>query len=98
MLFNDPFFTNKASSLLKSIFPNVNSDAKAIFGAEDFAYYLQEVPGMYSILGTRNVEKGIVEGNHSASFDIDEDVLITGVELLHSVTLDFLKSPGEYIE
>ncbi len=98
VLFNDPLFTDTASKLLKTKFPTVNTHAKAIFGAEDFAYYLQEVPGMYAIIGTRNVEKGIVEGNHSASFDIDEDVLITGVELLYSVAVDFLKNSGAYLE
>ncbi|TGC09767.1 amidohydrolase [Methanolobus halotolerans] len=97
VLFNDPVFTKKATRLLKTRFSNVNDDARAIFGAEDFAYYLQEVPGMYVILGTRNVEKGIVEGNHSSGFDIDEDVLITGVELLYSVTLDFLNVPRAYV-
>ncbi|WYM77583.1 amidohydrolase [Methanolobus sp. ZRKC2] len=98
VLFNDPVFTNAASEILKSRFPDVNSEASAIFGAEDFAYYLREVPGMYAIIGTRNLEKGIVEGNHSSSFDIDEDVLIIGVELLHSVAFEFLKNPGAYIK
>lgn len=98
VLFNDPVFTEKASEILKSKFAHVNTHAKPIFGAEDFAYYLQEVPGMYAILGTRNAEKGIVEGNHSCSFDIDEDVLVTGVELLYSLAVDFLKNPGEFLE
>ncbi len=97
VLFNYPVFTDAVSRLLKNTFPYVNSNAEAIFGAEDFAYYLQEVPGMFAILGTRNVEKGIVEGNHSCSFDIDEDVLITGVELLYSVAVDFLKDPEVYL-
>ncbi|MDG6243395.1 MAG: amidohydrolase [Methanolobus sp.] len=97
VLFNDLLFTDTASTLLRSRFPCVNANSRAIFGAEDFAYYLQKVPGMYVILGTRNVDKGIVEGNHSASFDIDEDVLITGVELLSSVALDFMKRPEAYL-
>jgi amidohydrolase len=98
VLFNDPLFTERASLLLKSKFEQVNTHAKPIFGAEDFAYYLQEVPGMYAIIGTRNIEKGIMEGNHSSSFDIDEDVLLHGVELLYSVAMDFLKNSGEYLE
>ncbi|WP_342304037.1 amidohydrolase [Methanolobus sp. ZRKC5] len=98
VLFNDPLFTEAASKLLKMKFPIVNTHVNAIFGAEDFAYYLKKVPGMYAIIGTRNMEKGIVEGNHSASFDIDEDVLITGVELLSSIALDFLKNSGAYLE
>jgi metal-dependent amidase/aminoacylase/carboxypeptidase family protein len=53
---------------------------------------------MYAIIGTKNVEKGIVEMNHSSGFDIDEDVLLSGVELLYSLAIDFLKNPGEYLE
>ncbi|MEZ5334131.1 MAG: amidohydrolase [Methanolobus sp.] len=98
VLFNDPVFTERASELLLEKFENVDIHAKSIFGAEDFAYYLQEVPGMYAIIGTKNVEKGIVEGNHSSSFDIDEDVLLTGIELLYSVAMDFLNNSGEYLE
>lgn len=98
VLFNDPVFTETASNLLKNKFDTVNTHAEVIFGAEDFAYYLQEVPGMYAIIGTRNVEKGIVEINHSASFDIDEDVLVMGVELLYSIAVDFLANSGAYLE
>ena len=98
VLVNDPAFTERAGRLLKTKFGNVNTHPDPIFGAEDFAYYLCEVPGMYAIIGTKNVEKGIVEMNHSSSFDIDEDVLLSGVELLYSLAIDFLKNPGEYLE
>lgn len=98
VLFNDPVFTETASELLKSKLGSVNTHAEPIFGAEDFAYYLQEVPGMYAVIGTRNVDKRIVEVNHSASFDIDEDVLTTGIELLYSLAVDFLGNPGAYLE
>jgi metal-dependent amidase/aminoacylase/carboxypeptidase family protein len=67
------------------------------FGAEDFAYYLQKVPGIYICLGTRNEEKNLIEGNHSCKFDIDEDILIQGAELLTIIALDFLNNPGEYL-
>jgi amidohydrolase len=98
VLVNDPAFAERAGRLLKTKFENVNTHADPIFGAEDFAYYLKEVPGMYAIIGTKNVEKGIVEMNHSSGFDIDEDVLLSGVELLYSLAIDFLKNPGEYLE
>jgi amidohydrolase len=98
VLFNNPLFTENACNLLQTIFNNVNAHPGPIFGAEDFAYYLREVPGMYAIIGTKNPEKGIVEVNHSSGFDIDEDVLLNGVELLYSLATDFLKNPGEYLE
>lgn len=98
VLSNDPVFTRKASSVIKDIFENVDCSARPIFGSEDFAYYLREVPGMYTIIGTRNPEKGFTEGNHSCSFDIDEDVLMTGVDLLYLLAMDFLNNPGAYIQ
>lgn len=98
VLVNHPIFTRAASTHLSTHFPDVNGNAESIFGAEDFAYYLQKVPGTYAIIGTRNSEKGIVDGNHSNSFDIDEDVLIKGTRMLHLLTLDFLQNPGSYLE
>lgn len=46
--------------------------------AEDFAYYSQIAPGCFYRLGTRNDQKGIVSGLHTATFDIDEEALKIG--------------------
>lgn len=97
VLVNDPGFTAAASRLLKQSFMNVDDNASPIFGSEDFAYYLRQVPGMFLFLGTRNPEKDMTENNHSSSFDIDETVLMQGVQILSSIALDFLKKPEEYI-
>ncbi|MDN5309216.1 MAG: hypothetical protein PWP14_610 [Methanolobus sp.] len=97
VLMNDETFARAAIKVLKENDFNVNEAPDRIFGAEDFALYMQEVPGIFAILGTRNPEKGILEGNHSSSFDIDEDILITGVRAFHTIVMDFLKGPGEYL-
>ena len=68
------------------------------FAAEDFASYLQIVPGIFISLGTRNQEKGIVEINHSCTFDIDEEILLTGTEIFYTVSRDFLKNPEKYLK
>ncbi|HIE31801.1 MAG TPA: amidohydrolase [Methanosarcinales archaeon] len=96
VLVNDEAFTDAVGAALKKKFPEVDCEAEPIFGAEDFAFYLEKVPGTYILLGTRNVEKGILEGNHSSRFDIDEDVLITGTEILQTIVLDFLGGPDAY--
>ena len=98
VLVNHPTFTRAASNHLFIHFDNINENANPIFGAEDFAFYLQKVPGTYAVIGTKNPEKGIVEGNHSNSFDIDEDILIKGTRMLHLLTLDFLQNPGSYLK
>ncbi len=84
--------------LLREIFSNVNDDAPPNFGAEDFAYYLEEVTGVFILLGIRNPEKNIVDINHSNRFDIDEGVLPVGVEIFVTLAVDFLKNCDEYID
>ena len=97
VLVNDSAFTKAVIAALTKTFPDVDCDAEPIFGAEDFAFYLERVPGIYLLLGTLNLQKGIVEGNHSSRFDIDEDVLMTGTEILQTIVLDFLNSPEAYL-
>lgn len=49
--------------------------------SEDFSYYQKEVPGLFFMLGARNIEKGFVNGLHNINFDFDEDVLRNGLEI-----------------
>jgi amidohydrolase len=98
VLVNDSNFTAAASRLLRQKYADVDDTASPVFGSEDFAYYLKYVPGMFFFIGTRNLDKGIKENNHSSSFDIDETVLIKGVEILSYIALDFLKKPEVYVQ
>ncbi len=97
VLVNDTVFSNKVLKLLKEYFPAIDDDIDPLFGSEDFARYLQKIPGVYIFLGVRNEEKGITEGNHSSRFDIDETVLLQGTRMLSIIALDFLNDPGEYL-
>ena len=97
VLVNDIAFTEAVSATLMKTFPDVDCDAEPIFGSEDFAFYLEKVPGIYILLGTLNMQKGLIEGNHSSRFDIDEDVLMTGTEILQTIVLDFLNRPEAYL-
>ena len=50
--------------------------------AEDFSYYAQKIPGCFFRLGTRNESKGVTSNLHSATFDIDETSLETGMGIM----------------
>jgi amidohydrolase len=50
-------------------------------GAEDFAYFLQKIPGALIRLGCHNPGGGFTHGLHSPYFNFDEDVLDVGVRL-----------------
>jgi hippurate hydrolase len=56
-------------------------------GAEDFAYYLQEIPGCYVRFGARGGDDAYVP-LHSPSFDIDEGVLVVGAAFFSQVARD----------
>lgn len=50
-------------------------------GSEDFAFYLDKVPGSMLFLGTGNEKKGAIYAPHSPYFFIDEDVLPIGASI-----------------
>lgn len=60
-------------------------------GGEDFAYFLEKVPGAMFFLGTRNPEKGIIYPAHSPHYNFDEDILPIGVELFCRSAFRLLK-------
>ncbi|MDO5788499.1 MAG: M20 family metallopeptidase [Fusobacterium sp.] len=53
----------------------------ANMGVEDFAYFVEKVPGAFFNLGVGNKKKRITAPLHNDKFDIDEDSLKIGVAL-----------------
>ena len=62
----------------------------ALMGSEDFALFMEKIPGFFAFLGTRNVEKGLTATNHNEKFTSDEDVLFRGSALAAQFAVDFL--------
>ncbi len=56
--------------------------------SEDFAYFLQRVPGAFFLLGAGNPGRGMDAPHHSPRFDFDESVLPKGAEILARLALD----------
>ena len=61
-----------------------------MMGAEDFSYFLEEVPGCYWFVGSQNPERGLVWGHHHPRFDLDEAAMAVGIESMVNVTLRYL--------
>ena len=66
-------------------------DVPPTMGAEDFAFYLQRVPGAFLALGIRNEEKGIIYPHHHPRFDVDEGVLYLGTAMEVALAFEFLR-------
>lgn len=62
-----------------------------VMGAEDFSYYLEQVPGAFFFIGVGNTEKGIVYPQHHPKYDIDEDALCYGMEIMTTAALMLAK-------
>lgn len=59
-------------------------------GGEDFAFYLQKVPGAFAFVGTKNEKKVPLYPHHHPKFDIDEDALEVSAGLYAQYAVDFL--------
>ncbi len=60
--------------------------------AEDFAYYAQIIPGALLHLGCAHPSSKSFHNLHSSSFDIDEDCIALGMEILSECVLDYLNN------
>jgi len=58
------------------------SETEMRMGSEDFGYYTRLIPGCFYRLGVMNVEKGIVSGVHTPTFDIDESAIEIGMGVM----------------
>ena len=63
-----------------------------VTGAEDFAYYAHEAPGLFFFVGATPKDRDLAKtpSNHSPKFYLDESALDLGMRALTQVTLDFL--------
>ncbi|TCZ79443.1 amidohydrolase [Paenibacillus albiflavus] len=63
-------------------------ESPQMMAGEDFAYYLQQVPGCFMFVGAGNEEQGIVYPHHHPRFDFDERAMLNGAKLLLAMALD----------
>lgn len=64
---------------------------KPAMAGEDFSCYLQQVPGAFFFVGAGNEKKGIIYPQHHPKYDIDEQALAYGMEVMIRSTLKLLR-------
>ncbi|MCR4401357.1 MAG: amidohydrolase [Firmicutes bacterium] len=69
----------------------VIEDIEPSMGGEDFAYFLQEVPGAMFMLGAGNPDRGAKYPAHHPRFDFDEEAMALGAALMVDVVLELLE-------
>ena len=90
---NDPTvtkFVRRAAVASVGEYEVDESEKVVISGSDDMAYFLNAAPGCYFIVGAYNEAKGAKYPHHHPRFNIDEDALPVGVEVLTRAVLEFL--------
>jgi amidohydrolase len=94
VLVNDPTLTERVlPSLRRLVGPDRLKVISLQTGAEDFAYFAQEVPGFYFFVGVTPPDTDVANAptNHSPRFFIDEQALAVATRALMSVSVDYLQ-------
>lgn len=88
---NTPEMALLGSEVGREIFGKENvEETIPTLGGEDFAWYLQNVPGAFFFIGVRDEAKGTSWPHHHSHFAIDEDVLYKGAAFEASCAWKFL--------
>lgn len=94
---------NNSSDLFQKVmsFQNKNSNKNFTFlplygvipggRGDDFAYFQEEVPGVYFLIGGSNFDNGIIAMPHDSNFKLDENIIKVGVEGFSSLLLHRIK-------
>jgi amidohydrolase len=88
---NDPEMTAMVMEIAQSVVGEDNATiGDLIMGAEDFSYFLERKPGCFYVVGSNNQEKGLIWSHHHPKFDIDEDSMANGMEVMVRTVMRYL--------
>ncbi len=81
-----------SDSAIKILGKNNVVNADQTMGGEDISYFLNEIPGCYFFLGSKNISKNLDKPHHNQYFDFDEDCMAIGVEILINSIINYLNN------
>ncbi|MBX3071227.1 MAG: amidohydrolase [Thermomicrobiales bacterium] len=80
---NDPEMTKIVRQAAAEVVGTENSIEGALMPvSEDYSLFLNEVPGCFFFVGSRNEALGLTWGHHHQKFDIDEAAMAIGIETM----------------
>ncbi len=95
---NDPALLTQMRPTLVRVYGDANVlTSNPLMAAEDFAFYQQQVPGLFFFVGVRppDVPEDAAIPNHSPKFFADESALKDAVRAMASLAADYLRQPVE---
>lgn len=71
---------------------NIRTKNVTVMGGDDFAEFLNIMPGMYYFIGMADPSKGTDVPNHNTKFKMNEDALVTGMEMQMRLVMKYLNA------
>ena len=84
---NDARAVSELALAAAQISPDAACDTEQSLGGEDFAWFLDKVPGALARIGVRSPDVDAAVDLHQPTFDVDERCIDVGVQLLASVAI-----------
>ena len=87
---NQPQSSARVQAAARRLFPEalIETGNYITMVSEDFASFLEKVPGCFFLVGSANREKGLDAGHHHPKFDIDEQVLPRAAALMATAIME----------
>jgi amidohydrolase len=87
---NDPAMADYVAQIAKKTFGPARfiPAAKAVMGGEDFAYYLEKVPGCFFLVGV-SPDAGVYPPLHSDRYDFTDAALAVGMRMFVELIMKF---------
>ena len=70
--------------------PDVLKPFPKMMISEDFAYFMEKVPGVFGLVGSQNKALGFTAKNHNDHYTVDESVLKRGAAMYAQFAYDYL--------
>jgi amidohydrolase len=88
---NDASMTDLVREVARQVVGQENTiEVLPAMGSDDMAFFLKEVPGSYFFVGAANAERGLTQPHHNPRFDLEEESLLTGAEMMTRLALSYL--------
>ncbi len=88
---NDPGVTARLrDAFARVVDPDMLDDNARTMASEDMSYYMDDIPGMFVLVGAGNRRRGLDYGHHHPRFDFDEDALPLGVTLISTAIAEYV--------
>jgi amidohydrolase len=89
-VYNDPDVTAAVRAAAEEIVSAGNVFDGRDMASEDMGHILEEIPGCYFFIGSRNEAAGFHYPHHHPRFDFDERALVNGVATIVQATAQYL--------